>query len=190
MGGLCAVTFAEVLEKEGIRANLVVAIDPRTRDIRRSAERRSLHQYFFCQRTCLAAATSSRRRDSAALCEFRPVPARRVSYQYREVDTIQQQLVTKVLQIAFARGPGDTLPIRYVVPPKEPIELWDSGTFGVRPSRRQLAVDRDRLPRSPVVGHPSQQGRGSHAARARRARHRAASHRAADRDLGACATER
>jgi hypothetical protein len=44
-----------------------------------------------------------------------------------KMDTVQQQLVTKVVQLTTARAEGDTVPIRCVVPAKAPVELWDSG---------------------------------------------------------------
>ena len=128
MGGLCAVTFAEVLEKEGIRANLVVAIDPAhaTSDVPLNVDR---FINIFLSKDVLGGG------DVKPKAGFRGHYASFDLSQHGEshiniekVDTIQQQLVTKVLQIALARGPGDTLPIRYIVPPKEPIELWDSGT--------------------------------------------------------------
>ena len=43
------------------------------------------------------------------------------------MDTVQQQLVTKVLQLATAKAEGGTVPIRCVVPAKADIDLWDSG---------------------------------------------------------------
>jgi pimeloyl-ACP methyl ester carboxylesterase len=128
MGGLCAVTFAEVLQGEGIRANLVVAIDPAhaTSDVPLNVDR---FINIFLSKDVLGGG------------DVKPKPGFRGHYasfdlsqhgeshiNIEKVDTIQQQLVTKVLQIALAKGAGDTLPIRYVIPPKEPIELWDSGT--------------------------------------------------------------
>jgi len=128
MGGLCAVTFAEVLEKEGIRANLVVAIDPAhaTSDVPLNVDR---FINIFLSKDVLGGG------------DVKPKPGFRGHYasfdlsqhgeshiNIEKVDTIHQQLVTKIVEIALARGAGDTLPIRYVVPPKEPIELWDSGT--------------------------------------------------------------
>jgi hypothetical protein len=128
MGGLCAVTFAEVLEKEGIRANLVVTIDPAhaTSDVPLNVDR---FINIFLSKDVLGGG------------DVRPKPGFRGHYasfdlsqhgeshiNIEKVETIHQQLVTKILQIALASGAGDTLPIRYVVPPKEPIELWDSGT--------------------------------------------------------------
>jgi hypothetical protein len=44
-----------------------------------------------------------------------------------KMDTVQQQLVTKVLQLTTVRAEGDAIPIRYAVPAKAAIELWDSG---------------------------------------------------------------
>ena len=44
------------------------------------------------------------------------------------MDALQQQLVTKIVQLTVAKGAGDTVPIRCVVPAKAPVDLWDSGT--------------------------------------------------------------
>jgi hypothetical protein len=129
MGGLCAVIFAEILEGEGIRADLVVAIDPAhaTNDVPLNVDR---FINIFLSKSVLGGG------------DVKPKPGFRGHYasfdlsQHDEVshiniekmDTVQQQLVTKVLQLATARAEGDTVPIRYVVPAKEPVELWDSGT--------------------------------------------------------------
>ena len=128
MGGLCAVTFAEVLEKEGIRANLVVAIDPAhaTSDVPLNVDR---FINIFLSKDVLGGG------------DVKPKPGFRGHYasfdlsqhgeshiNIEKVDTIQQQLVTKVLQLATSRAAGDTVPIRYAVPANAPVELWDSGT--------------------------------------------------------------
>jgi hypothetical protein len=46
-----------------------------------------------------------------------------------KMDIIHAQLLTKILQIPEtpARLEGETVPIRYVVPPDATVELWDSG---------------------------------------------------------------
>jgi LysM domain len=129
MGGLCAVTFAEILEGEGIRADLVVAIDPAhaTNDVPLNVDR---FINIFLSKSVLGGG------------DVKPKPGFHGHYasvdlsQHDEVshiniekmDTVQQQLVTKVLQLTTARAEGDTVPIRYVVPAKAPVELWDSGT--------------------------------------------------------------
>ena len=45
-------------------------------------------------------------------------------------DSIHEQLVTAIAQLATTPLPpkGEALPLRYVVPPDAPLELWDSGT--------------------------------------------------------------
>jgi LysM domain len=46
-----------------------------------------------------------------------------------KMDAIHQQIVAKVRDIAVtpAKTEGATVPLRYVVPPNEQTELWDSG---------------------------------------------------------------
>ena len=129
MGGLCAVIFAEILEGEGIRVDLVVAIDPAhaTNDVPLNVDR---FINIFLSTSVLGGG------------DVKPKPGFRGHYasfdlslhdevthiNIEKMDTLQQQLVTKVLQIATAKGAGDTIPVRYVVPAKAPVELWDSGT--------------------------------------------------------------
>jgi len=128
MGGLCAVKFAEILEGEGIRVSLAVAIDPAhvTPEVPLNVDR---FINIFLSKDVLGGG------------DVKPKPGYRGHYasfdlsRRKEVlhinieknDTIQEQLVTKVLQLATAKGDGDPVPIRYVVPPDTPIELWDSG---------------------------------------------------------------
>jgi Alpha/beta hydrolase family len=128
MGGFCAVKFAEILEAEGIRADLVVAIDPAhvTPDVPLNVDR---FINIFLSKDVLGGG------------DVKPAPGFRGHYasfdlsQHDEVshiniekmDTVQQQLVTKVLQLTTARAEGDAVPIRCVVPAKAPVELWDSG---------------------------------------------------------------
>ncbi len=129
MGGLCAVTFAEVLEGEGIRADLVVAIDPAhaTSDVPLNVDR---FINIFLSKSVLGGG------------DVKPKPGFRGHYasfdlslhdevshiNIEKMDALHQQLVAKVLQLATARANGDIAPIRYAVPAKAPVELWDSGT--------------------------------------------------------------
>ena len=129
MGGFCAVKFAEILEAEGIRVNMVVAIDPAhvTPDVPLNVDR---FINIFLSKDILGGG------DVKAKPGFRGHFASFDLSQHGEVshiniekmDTVQQQLVTKVLQLATAKAQGDTVQIRYVVPAKAPVELWDSGT--------------------------------------------------------------
>ncbi len=129
MGGFCALKFAEILEAEGIRANLVVAIDPAhvTPDVPLNVDR---FINIFLSTSVLGGG------------DVKPKPGFRGQYasfdlsqhdevthiNIEKVDTIQEQLVTKVVQLAAAKAEGDTAPIRCVVPAKADIDLWDSGT--------------------------------------------------------------
>jgi Alpha/beta hydrolase family/LysM domain len=128
MGGFCALKFAEILEGEGIRADLVVAIDPAhvTPDVPLNVDR---FINIFLSDSVLGGG------------DVKPMPGFRGHYasfdlsQHNEVthiniekmDTIQQQLVTKVVQLAAAKGQGDPVPIRNVVPATADIDLWDDG---------------------------------------------------------------
>ena len=125
---LCAVIFAEILEGEGIRADLVVAIDPAhaTNDVPLNVDR---FINIFLSKSVLGGG------------DVKPKPGYQGHYasfdlsQHDEVshinieklDTVQQQLVTKVLQLTRAKAEGGTAPIRCVVPAKADIDLWDSG---------------------------------------------------------------
>jgi hypothetical protein len=129
MGGLCAVIFAEVLESEGIRANLVVSIDPAhaTGDVPLNVDR--FINIFLSKDVLGGGDVKAKPGFKGHYASFDLSQHSEVSHiNIEKMDTIHQQLVNKVLQIALAKADGDNLPIRYVVPPKEPLELWDSGT--------------------------------------------------------------
>ncbi len=127
MGGFCAVKFAEILEAEGIRADLVVTIDPAhvTPDVPLNVDR---FINIFLSKDVLGGG------------DVKPKPGFRGHYasfdlsqhgeshiNIEKVDTIQQQLVTKVLQLVTAKAEGDAVPIRCLVPAKADIDLWDDG---------------------------------------------------------------
>jgi LysM domain-containing protein/thioesterase superfamily protein len=128
MGGLCAVKFAEVLEAQGIRVSLVVAIDPAhvTPEVPLNVDR---FINIYLSKDVLGGG------DVKAKAGFRGHYASFDLSQHDEVlhinieknDVIHTQLLTKVLQLASVRVDGEAIPIRFVVPPHEPIELWDSG---------------------------------------------------------------
>lgn len=129
MGGFCAVKFAEILEAEGIRADLVVAIDPAhvTPDVPLNVDR---FINIFLSKDVLGGG------DVKPLAGYRGHYASFDLSQHDEVshiniekmDTVQRQLVTKVIQLTTVRAEGDAIPIRFVVPAKAAVELWDSGT--------------------------------------------------------------
>jgi len=128
MGGTCAVKFAELLDAEGIRADLVVSIDPAhiTHDVPLNVDR---FINIFLSKDVLGGG------------DVKPKPGYRGQYasfdlaehgeshiNIEKQDTIHQQLVNKVVQLAVAaKAGGDAVPIRLVVPAKADIDLWDGG---------------------------------------------------------------
>jgi hypothetical protein len=130
MGGRCALQISEKLQTEGIPVSLVVTVDPAhlSPDVPSNVER---FINIFLSKDVLGGG------DIKAVQGF---PGHYASYdldQHGEVshisidkmDSIHQQLVAKIKEIAAtpARTEGETAPLRYVVPPKEETELWDSG---------------------------------------------------------------
>lgn len=128
MGGFCAVKFAEILEAEGIRAALVVAIDPAhvTPDVPLNVDR--FINIFLSKSVLGGGDVKPKPGYQGHYASFDLSLHDEVSHiNIEKLDTVQQQLVTKVLQLAAAKVEGGTVPIRCVVPAKADIDLWDSG---------------------------------------------------------------
>src|SRR5579871_300871 len=130
MGGRCALQFSEKLKDEGIPVSLVVTIDPAhlSPDVPSNVER---FINIFLSKDVLGGGDIKPSKD---------FPGHYASYdmdQHGEVlhinidkmDLIHQQLVSKIEQIAVtpAKTEGEVVPLRFVVPPKADVELWDSG---------------------------------------------------------------
>ena len=151
MGGRCALLFAETLQNEGFPVSLVVTIDP----ARMSPDVPLNVEHFiniFLSKDVLGGG------------DIKPKQGFRGSYasydlaQHDEVshitidkmDAIHQQLIAKIVRLtaAPAKVEGEVIPLRYVVPAGEEIELWDSGmavTARSRDTLQTLAL-RYRLP--------------------------------------------
>jgi hypothetical protein len=128
MGGFCAVRFAEILEGEGIRVNLVVSIDPAhaTSDVPLNVDR--FINIFLSKDVLGGGDVKAKRGFRGHYASFDLSQHDEVSHiNIEKMDTVQQQLVTKVVQLTTVRAEGDSVPIRYVVPAGAPVELWDSG---------------------------------------------------------------
>jgi hypothetical protein len=130
MGGFCALKFAEILEAEGIRASLVVAIDPAlvTPNVPVNVDR---FINIFLSKSVLGGG------------DVKPTPGYRGHYasfdlsehdevlhiNIEKMDAVHEQLLTKIVQLATtsANGEAETVPVRFVVPSNAAIELWDGG---------------------------------------------------------------
>ena len=131
MGGYCSIIFSQMLEAENIPVSLVVTIDPAhvTPEVPLNVER---FINIFLSKDVLGGG------------DVKPQPGYHGHYasfdlsEHDEVshitidkmDDVHQQLIAKIVQLATtpAKGDGEPVPLRYVVPPNTAIELWDSGT--------------------------------------------------------------
>jgi len=149
MGGLCALTFAGILKSENIPASLVVTIDPAhaSPKVPLNVER---YINIFLSDSVLGGG------DVVAEPGYQGHYASFDLKQHEEVthinidkmDSIHEQLVTAIAQLAMTPLPakGEAVPLRYVVPPDAPLELWDSGT-------QQLARSGDTLQTLATLNH-------------------------------------
>ncbi|MFL6837047.1 MAG: alpha/beta fold hydrolase [Bradyrhizobium sp.] len=149
MGGLCALTFADILQSENIPVSLVVTIDPAhaSPNVPLNVER---YINVFLSDSILGGG------DVVAEQGYQGHYASFDLKQHEEVthinidkmDSIHEQLVTAITQLATtpSNGKGETVPLRYVVPPDAPLELWDSGT-------QQFARSGDTLQRLAALNH-------------------------------------
>lgn len=130
MGGRCALQFADELKDAGIPASLVVTIDPAhlSPDVPSNVER---FINIYLSKDILGGG------DIQPAADFHGYYASYDLAKHGEishitidkVDAIHQQLVDKIVQLAAAPATeqGEIVPLRYVVPPKTDIELWDAG---------------------------------------------------------------
>jgi hypothetical protein len=130
MGGRCALEFAEKLQTENIPVSLIVTIDPAhlMPKLPMNVER---YMNIFLASDVLGGGDVKPEKDfqghyaSFDLSKLKGV----VHINIDKMDIIHAQLLSKILQIPEtpAKLEGESVPIRYVVPPDGPVELWDSG---------------------------------------------------------------
>ncbi|UPT89656.1 LysM peptidoglycan-binding domain-containing protein [Bradyrhizobium barranii subsp. apii] len=130
MGGLCSVVISEMAAKENIRISLVIAIDSAhaTGDVPLNVER---FINIFLSDSVLGGG------DVVAVPGYRGHYASydlkensRVSHiNIEKSDDIHRQIIEMVTQLPRipAQSQADAVPLRYLVPPNTPVELWDSG---------------------------------------------------------------
>jgi pimeloyl-ACP methyl ester carboxylesterase len=129
MGGRCALEFSEKLKEEGIQVGLVVTIDPAHLSPSVPTNVARFINIFLSK-------------DVLGGGDIKPVAGfagQYASYDLQDhgelhinidkMDVLHQQLAAKVLEVAAApaKTEGESLPLRYAVPAKADVELWDSG---------------------------------------------------------------
>ena len=149
MGGLCAVTFAGILKAENIQVSLVVTIDPAhaTPKVPLNVER--FINVFLSDSVLGGGDVVAEPGYQGHYASFDLKQHEEVTHiNIDKMDSIHQQLVTAIAQLATMPAPLDreAMPLRYVVPPDAPIELWDSGT-------PQLARSGDTLEKLAAFNH-------------------------------------
>jgi PGAP1-like protein/LysM domain len=149
MGGLCALTFAEILQSENIPVSLVVTIDPAhaSPNVPLNVER--YINIFLSDSVLGGGDVVAEQGYQGHYASFDLKEHAEVNHiNIDKMDSIHEQLVTAIAQLATtpATTKGDAVPLRYVVPPDAPLELWDSGT-------QQFARSGDTLQKLAALNH-------------------------------------
>jgi len=130
MGGYCDIKFAEMLQDENIPVSLVVTIDPAhvTPTVPLNVER--FINIFLSKDVLGGGDVKPSKGYQGHYASYDLSLHDEVSHiTIDKMDDVHRQLVDKILQLATTPAKTDEAPLglRYVVPPKVPIELWDSG---------------------------------------------------------------
>ena len=131
MGGLCTLIFAGILQDEHIPVSLVVTVDPAhaSPSVPLNVER---YINIFLSNSILGGgdvvAKQGYQGHYASFDLSRHDEVTHINID--KMESVHDQLVAVIRQLAAtpAKVEGETLPLRYVVPPDAPVELWDSGT--------------------------------------------------------------
>ena len=131
MGGLCALTFAGILKAENIQVSLVVTIDPAQASPKVPLNVERFINIFLSDSVLGGGDIVAEPGYQGHYASFDLKQHEEVTHiNIDKMDSIHQQLVTAITQLGAipASAGGEAMPLRYVVPPDAPIELWDSGT--------------------------------------------------------------
>ena len=132
MGGRCALEFSEKLKDEGIPVSLVVTIDPAhlSPDVPNNVDR---FINIFLAKDVLGGGDIKPAQDFRGHYASYDLSRRDevLHINIDKMDAVHQQLTAKVVEAVGspAKTEGETVPLRYTVPPKTVIELWDSGMW-------------------------------------------------------------
>jgi pimeloyl-ACP methyl ester carboxylesterase len=131
MGGLCALTFAGILKSENIPVSLVVTIDPAHASPKVPLNVERFINIFLSDSVLGGGDIVAEPGYQGHYASFDMKQHEEVTHiNIDKMDSVHQQLVTAITQLATTPLPatGESMPLRYVVPPDAPLELWDSGT--------------------------------------------------------------
>lgn len=149
MGGLCALTFAGILKSENIPVSLVVTIDPAHASPKVPLNVERYINIFLSDSVLGGGDVVAEPGYQGHYASFDLKEHKEVTHiNIDKMDSIHEQLVTAIAQLAMTPLPteGGAVPLRYVVPPDAPLDLWDSGT-------QQFARSGDTLQRLAALNH-------------------------------------
>jgi len=131
MGGLCALTFAGILKSENIQVSLVVTIDPAHASPKVPLNVERFINIFLSDGVLGGGDVVAEQGYQGHYASFDLKQHEEVTHiNIDKMDSVHEQLVAAIAQLATMPSPAkeEALPLRYVVPPDAPLELWDSGT--------------------------------------------------------------
>ena len=130
MGGLCALTLADILRDEGIPVSLVVTIDPAQASPKVPLNVERYINIFLSTSILGGGDVVAKQGYQGHYASFDLSRQEKVTHiNIDKMDAVHEQLVSAIVRLATtpAKEEGEALPLRYVVPPNTPVELWDSG---------------------------------------------------------------
>jgi LysM repeat protein len=149
MGGLCALTFAGILQSANIPVSLVVTIDPAHASPKVPLNVERYINIFLSTSILGGGDVVTEQGYQGHYASFDLKEHQEVTHiNIDKMDSIHEQLVTAIAQLATtpAQTNGEAVPLRYVVPTDAPVELWDSGA-------PQFARSGDTLQRLAALNH-------------------------------------
>jgi hypothetical protein len=130
MGGYCVLQFSQMLQAAGISVSLAVMIDPPqiSPPVPLNIER--CINIFLSKDVLGGSNIKTAKGYQGHFASFDLSQHNEVLHvNIDKMDDIHAQVMDKILQLATtpAKTGGEAVPLNYVVPPGNPIELWDSG---------------------------------------------------------------
>ena len=143
MGGLCALTFAEILQEQNIPVSLVVTVDPAHASPKVPLNVERFINIYLSDSVLGGGDVVAEPGYRGHYASFDLKQNNRVTHiNIEKSEEIHRQIVDMVKQLPRvpAQAQGDPVPLRYLVPGDTLVELWDSG---VRlPARAGDTLDR------------------------------------------------
>ena len=130
MGGRCVLLMAKRLQEAKIPVGLLVTVDPVHGSPSVPANVERYINIFLSDSLLGGGEVMSEQGFRGHFASFDLASHWDVSHiTIDKLDALHDQLIAKCVELATtpAKAEGEAIPLRYVVPPDAPVELWDSG---------------------------------------------------------------